>query len=265
MIQIVFRSRQYRNQRKSWVNPARTKEWWTNLISGKTLEEKWCLNIRMNCHTFMALVNSIRESVSPKGNSFRSDTISAEKRVAMVLYYLKDQGSYRMTANTFGVSLATMSLSLRRVCHGLRYVLGPELIKFPVTEEEVTRASNLFEEKLNFPQVIGVVDGTHIPIKRPSENSQDFFCYKMKYSLNVMAICDHNGSFIDVEIMCPGSVHDARVFANSSVKKGLADGSIANIHQELVPGLTPVPALLIGDPAYQLLPNCMNEYTLTLH
>ena len=95
----------------------------------------------------------------------------------------------------------------------------------------------------------------------PKTHKTTCFCYKMKFSLNVMAICDHKGSFIDVEIMWPGSVHDARVFANSPVKKGLADGSIANIYKELVPGFSPVPALLIGDPAYPLLTNCLNEFT----
>ena len=137
---------------------------------------------------------------------------------------------------------------------------GPGVDKISSNRGRGDEGFELVRGEILFPTGY-VVNGTHIPIKRPSENSQDFFCYKMKYSLNVMAICDHNGSFIDVEIMWPGSVHDARVFANSSVKKGLADGSIANIHQELVPGLTPVPALLIGDPAYPLLPNCMNEYT----
>ena len=235
--------------------------WWSNLYMGKCLEQEWCLNIRMSVHSFMELVDKIRDYVSPATTSFRSDTITAEKRVAIVLYYLKDQGSFRMTINTFGISMATMSLSVRRVCQTLRYVLDPELIKFPVTKEEVKLATTLFEQKFSFPQVIGLVDGTHIPIQRPTENSQDFFCYKMKHSLNVMAICDHKGYFIDVDIRWPGSVHDARVFHNSYVKKGLVNGTIPNLSKELVPGLTPVPAILIGDPAYPLLPNVMNEFT----
>ena len=56
-------------------------------------------------------------------------------------------------------------------------------------------------------------------------------------------------------------MHDARVFKNSLVKKQLVNGAIPNIHKELVPRSTPVPALLIGDPAYPLLPNIMNEFT----
>ena len=106
-----------------------------------------------------------------------------------------------------------------------------------------------------------MVDGTHIQIKRPTENSQDFFCYKLKHSLNVMAIYENNGKFIDVKIKWRGSVQDAWVFSNSHVKKGLANGTIPNIHKELLPGFTLVPAFFIGDPAYPLLPNIMNEFT----
>ena len=35
-----------------------------------------------------------------------------------------------------------------------------------------------FEVKFGMPQVFGAIDGTHISIQRPTENSQDFFSYK---------------------------------------------------------------------------------------
>ena len=51
---------------------------------------------------------------------------------------------------------------------------------------------------IGFPQVICCVDGTHPPIKQPLENPQDYYCYKMKYSLNVQAICDEKGLFLEM-------------------------------------------------------------------
>ena len=39
----------------------------------------------------------IREEVAPDSKSFHSDTVTAEKKVVMTLYYPKDQGSFRQT------------------------------------------------------------------------------------------------------------------------------------------------------------------------
>ena len=83
----------------------------------------------------------------------------------------------------------------------------------------------------------------------------------MKYSLNCQAICDEKGTFVDVELRWPGSVHDARVYANSQINKQFISGQLPQVYQELVPGYTPVPQLLIGDPAYPLLPNIMKEFS----
>ena len=50
------------------------------------------MNVRIDVHCFMELANSIRDHVEPNLKSFRSGTVTGEKRVAMVLYYLKEQG-----------------------------------------------------------------------------------------------------------------------------------------------------------------------------
>ena len=224
-----------------------------------TPSEEFVRNLRMNVVVFGKLCDELREYISPDPEAMRRDVISSEKRLAIVLYYLKDQGSLRMTANAFGVSVATVSVSLRKVC-GAICKLGPKYIKFPLTTEEIKGAALEFEKKFHFPQVIGCIDGTHIPIRKPQEDPHDFFCYKMKYSLNCQAVCNEKGLFLDVEIQWPGSVHDARVYANSSVNNKFRTKEIPRLYQELVPGYAPVPPLLLGDPAYPLLPNLMKEY-----
>ena len=130
------------------------------------MEQEWYSNLRMDCNTFKILVDYLAPVISPKQQAFRCDTISAEKKVAITLYYLKDQGSYRMTANTFGVSKSTLTKTLRSVCEAINSILGPKLIKFPTTTvEEIRDAALRFEEKFRFPQAIGCIDGTHIPIQ----------------------------------------------------------------------------------------------------
>ena len=128
-----------------------------------------------------------------------------------------------MNSNTFGVSLATLSRSLRMVCYAINEILEPTLIKFPSTIEETKSVTQRFELKFDIPQVIGCVDGTHIPIVQPPENSHDYISYRMKFSLKCQAICNENGYFTDVELRWPGSVHDARVCVYISVyRKGFS-------------------------------------------
>lgn len=204
--------------RKFCKKPGRTDLWWVKLNTGELLQEEWCKNLRIDINAFMIIVDELRQVIAPSDRSFRSDTISAEKKLAMCLYYLKDQGSFRMTANTFGVSPSTLCVILHQVCNSIN-----QIINFPASVDELKEATNRFEEKFDIPQVIGCVDGTHIRIKKPHENSQDYYCYKQFYSLNCQAICDEKGFFIDVEVRWPGSVHDARVFHNCEVNMNFRD------------------------------------------
>ncbi len=165
-----------------------------------------------------------------------------------------------MTANAFGIARCTVGVVVKEICGILTHNLGNELIKFPIEKEEVVKTSEEFQQRFGFPQVIGCVDGTHIPIKQPSENARDYFSYKMCYSLNCQGICDAYGLFTNVEIKWPGSVHDARVFANCEVQKRFANGKFKLFYKELVPGEESVPQVLLGDPAYPLLPYVMKEY-----
>ncbi|XP_065654573.1 putative nuclease HARBI1 [Hydra vulgaris] len=109
-------------------------------------------------------------------------------------------------------------------------------------------------------QAFACIDGTHIPIRRPLTNSQDFFCYKRYFFLSVQAVCDYKGYFMDVECMWPESVHDAKVFANSSINMKLRNAILPQTFQKPTKKAEKIPKNLIGDPAYPLLPFCMKEY-----
>jgi len=234
--------------------------WWDNLYSGRATEETWIQNLRMSKPHFLELVDMIRPHAIERSSQVRRDVIPLEKRVAIALYYLKDQGSLLMTGNTFGIAKSTTSVVIQEICGILAEKIAPELISFPNSKADVEKSSCMFLERFGFPQVIGCVDGTHIPIRQPSENAHDYFSYKMCYSINCQAICDAYGKFIDVEIKWPGSVHDARVFANCEVQKNLSAGNFKLFHKELLDGREYVPQLLLGDPAYPLLPYVMKEY-----
>ena len=59
---------------------------------------------------------------------------------------------------------------------------------------EMRKNISEFEVMFGMHQAFGGIDSTHIPILRPIDNLQDYFCYKMFFSLNVQAICDPEDS-----------------------------------------------------------------------
>jgi len=61
-------------------------------------------NSRMSGPEFEELVEMLRPSISPDSSSPNSRTVSAEKMLAVTLYYSKDTG-----ANTFGLTISTVS------------------------------------------------------------------------------------------------------------------------------------------------------------
>ena len=66
-------------------------------------------------------------------------------------------------------------------------------------------------------QGFGYINGAYIPIVCLSDHCQDYFCYKKFHLLSVQAVCDYKGGFMDVECTWLGSVHNTKVFENSSI------------------------------------------------
>lgn len=118
-----------------------------------------------------------------------------------------------MTASAFGIAIPTVTTTVREVCSAIITKLGPDLIHLLRSRKELEEKIAGWEIKYGFPQCLGAVDGTYIPISKPYINLQDLFSYKVKYTVNVQGVSDFQECFMDVDIRWPGGTHDAKVFA----------------------------------------------------
>ena len=161
-----------------------------------------------------------------------------------------DEGRMRKVANAFDIGKSTVSKVVRRVTMANSRLLGPQYIKHPQTIEKVEEMATHFQQRHGFPQCIGAIDGTHIGIKKPSEEASDYINRKGSYTMNIQACADYKYCFFNVVIKWPGSVHDARIFSNSALNKNLRDESIPPFPKVIVDGESAVPICILGDPAY---------------
>lgn len=93
-------------------------------------------------------------------------------------------------------------------------------------------------------------------------NHTDYYNRKGWYSILVQAVIDHDYLFRDLCVGWPGSIHDARVLANSTLFKKVTSGEVLQDEEVQIQGQT-LRTYLIGDSAYPLLPWLMKPFSLS--
>ena len=88
------------------------------MLSNDT-DEDWLKKFRILRHLFESLVSKLEPFISPDPTSPNYRKLSAKKKTAIALYFLKDTGSLRMTANQFGVAVPTVSTVVYQVCDAI--------------------------------------------------------------------------------------------------------------------------------------------------
>ena len=215
----------------------------------KTFGPHDCIeNFRMRKETFVYLCNAIRHVIIRHNKRFRQ-AISVEKGVGINLWCLATPCEYRILAHLFGVARSTVSTIVHETCEAVVLTLMKTYIKFPAGEE-LRKVVDGFEGRWGFPQCVGAIDCSHIPISATELNDTDYYNRKGWYSMIVQAIVDHNYLFRDICVGWPGSVHDARVFVNSAIYK-ITEGNILSGMDRTMDAYQ-VPLCIVSGSAYPI-------------
>jgi hypothetical protein len=153
-------------------------------------------------------------------------------------------GSMQLSLSAWmNVDQATVSRCIWRVTKALRES-SSHLLAF----NDVVPIKQLFFEKSKIPNLIGCIDCTHVRIPAPPNNlhPNEYINRKNYHSINVQAVCDYECVFLDVLAAWPGSVHDSRIFRNSSLFHRLATGALNGI--------------LLGDNGYAIFPFLLTPF-----
>ncbi|KAL7394000.1 hypothetical protein ABVT39_019127 [Epinephelus coioides] len=99
------------------------------------------------------------------------------------------------------------------LAHGVSYRVTAQAFDVPKT----TVFRVVHTTTMQGPRSSSAIDGCHIRIKPPSRNKACYYNYKGYYSIQMQAICDSMGRFMDIFVGYAGSAHNTRVLRNSPV------------------------------------------------
>lgn len=241
--------------RNLWMHPRSLV--WFDMVDETFCDELWYANFRVKRETFLYILEKVQQDIY-RNNTPMREAVSAKRRLALTLYYLASTAEYRTIANLFGVSRSFTCHCIKEVCCAIIKKF-PKTITFP-KGVELHQVVQRYEKRWGFPMCAGAIDGTHIPILAPRKNHTEYVNRKGFHSIIMQAVTDCNYLYRDVVIGWPGSVHDARVFSNSAIFTMGNEGKL--FPQDLVKEIcgVDIPPLLVGDPAYPLLPWLLKGY-----
>lgn len=168
--------------------------------------------------------------------------VSVEKQLLITMWVLGNPETIRSVSDRFNVTKSSVFRIVRRICHAIVNNLAAQFISWP-SGERLKKVAEQFRRKKGLPNCIGSIDGTHIPIKAPYDNAEQYVNRKKFHSIQLQGVCDADRFFTDVYCAYPGSVHDARVLRNSPLYQDAENSESV---------LFPESTYIIGDAAYPL-------------
>nr|XP_040025222.1 putative nuclease HARBI1 [Gasterosteus aculeatus aculeatus] len=176
--------------------------------------------------------------------SHRGRALTSEQMLCVALRFFANGSFLYNIGDAEHISKATVCRIVRKVCLALKRFLRI-FVLFP-GHKPVRAIKEEFHRIAGFPNVVGCIDGTHIPIIAPSENEADYVNRRSIHSINVQIICDAAHLITNVEAKWPGSVHDSRMYRESTLSNRLETGEIDGF--------------LLGDRGYPCRPTLITPY-----
>ncbi|XP_053904772.1 uncharacterized protein LOC128848703 isoform X6 [Malaclemys terrapin pileata] len=234
-----------------------SRDWWDCIVLQVWDNSQWLQNFRMRKGTFMELCDLLSPALKRQNTRMRA-ALTVEKQVVIAPWKLATPDSYRSVGNQFGVGKSTVGAAVIQVANAIKDLL----ISRVVTLRNVQVIVDGFAA-MGFPNCGGAIDGTHIPILSPEHQATEYINRKGYFSVLLQALVDHKGHFSNINVGWPGKVHDAHVFRNSGLFQKLEEGTFFP-DQKITVGDVEIPIIILGDPAYPLMPWLMKPYTGSL-
>ncbi|XP_063734541.1 putative nuclease HARBI1 [Eleginops maclovinus] len=158
----------------------------------------------------------------------RSQALTIEQMLCLSLRYFASGQYMYSIGDAENLSKNTVCRVIRKVVLALTKLVDAFVV-FP-GHLPARQIKEGFYAIAGFPRVIGAIDCMHIPISAPlGEHERDFVNRKSKHTINVQMTCDHHYMITSLDARWPGSVHDSRIFRESSLSDRFHQGQFDGI------------------------------------
>ena len=144
--------------------------------------------------------------------------------------------------------------NFKELAEAIFQTLKDQFLKAPNCQKEWLSISKGFEDKWNFPNCLGSLDGKHIRIECPKMSGTYYFNYKGFYSIVLLAICEDNYCFMLFDLGQYGSNNDCGVVANSAMGEMMENDKLGIPAPSKLSycSFDPLPYFFVGDEIFPL-------------
>lgn len=155
--------------------------------------------------------------------------------------------------------MSTISYIVKETLAALKEKLVPLFLP-QLTTGNLEKKAEEYNNKWNFPNCVGAIDGKHVRIRCPNKSGSLYYNYKGFFSVVLLAVVDANYKFMFVDVGSYGKEGDSGIFEKSVLGKKFYNGKLLPPPKRLPGSELILPHVLVGDDAFRLHTNMMKPY-----
>ena len=134
-------------------------------------------------------------------------------------------------------------------------------LKTPSTADEWGIIAKKCNERWDFPNCLGAIDGKHVVMQPPPEAGSQFFKYKLTHSIVLLAVAGPDYECLFADIGTNGRVSDGGVWNKSMIAQMIENEQIELPPAKCLPfGSKKLPHVFVADDAFALKRYLMKPY-----
>ncbi|KAJ8883780.1 hypothetical protein PR048_015634 [Dryococelus australis] len=182
------------------------------------------------------------------------------EKLAVFLRYLATGNSYKSISYSYRMNDRMVLNIVNEISTAIWKVIQPLYRPQPATEtwENIARD---FEQRWQFPNLTGAIDGKHVTIRKPADSGSSYFNYKQTFSMVLVVTVDANYKFVSINVGYMERFSDGSIFASSILAKHLNEQTLQLPPPKSLPAFEhTLPYVFVEDEAFFLSEHLIRPY-----